>query len=284
MAAARRQTPMAPALVASAIVHVAIVAAAVISWPWLKTDMQFGKVVPVTLIPSNTPAEMAPAVQAPEPAPAMAPEPTPQAPAQPAPISSAPPTPPAAPSAAKAADKAKAATSKPAPSTKPAPSAAQAKADKGLDLDALMASLNAPGATPSAQQTSGLQGANRPRADLRAQTGHGADNTMSSDETAAFVGKLEKLWNPNCQVEGAAGINVKVHIRLTPQGWLAAPPDLPDRADIQSSGNPILIASAQRALSAVNRGAPYTELNPEHYSSWRDMNVTFVAKKACAQR
>ncbi|MEI9965143.1 MAG: hypothetical protein WDM92_10975 [Caulobacteraceae bacterium] len=78
-------------------------------------------------------------------------------------------------------------------------------------------------------------------------------------------------------------MNVKVRMRLTPQGWLAAPPELPDQRDIQSSGDPILIAASQRALSAVGRGAPYTELNPQHYTSWRELIVTFNAKQACAR-
>ena len=279
-----RRTNIYPSLFVSALLHGGILAAALISWPWLSRDMQFGKVVPVTLVTANPPAELAPAVEAPEPAPAMAPAPTPEAPPTPAPISPAPPAPLVAPAAAKSSAQAKPSTTKPAPSLKPAPSAAKAKADQGLDLDALMASLNGGTQKSSTRQTSGLQGANRPLTALKAQEGKGQDNSMSSDETAAFVGKLEKLWNPNCQVEGAAGVNVKVRIRLTPQGWLAAPPDLPDRGDIQSSGNPMLITSAQRALSAVSRGAPYTELNPEHYAAWREMTVNFDAKKACANK
>ena len=279
-----RRTNLYPSLLASALVHGAVLVAALISWPWLSKPVQLGKVVPVTLITANPPAEMAPAVQAPEEAPAMAPAPTPEAPPTPAPISPAPPTPPAPQAPAKSSAQAKPNTVKPTPSLKPAPSAAKAKADQGLDLDALLASVNGGTQKSSTRETSGLQGANRPRTALKAQEGKGQDNTMSSDEIGAFVGKLQKLWNPNCQVEGAAGVNVKVHIRLTPQGWLAAPPDLPDRGDIQSSGNPMLITSAQRALSAVSRGAPYTELNPEHYASWREMTVNFVAKEACANR
>ena len=107
---------------------------------------------------------------------------------------------------------------------------------------------------------------------------------MSASETGAFVSKLEKLWNPNCKVENAAGIVVKVHIKLTPQGWLAAKPELVDSGDIQSSGNPMLIAAATRALSAVGAGQPYTELNPDHYAGWREMVVKFDAKQACARQ
>jgi outer membrane biosynthesis protein TonB len=214
---------------------------------------------------------MAPAVQAPEPASAMAEEPTPEAPPEPAPVTPQPPTPQVKPSQAKASLAAKSA-------------AAPAKpANTGLDLDALLASVASSNQRATTRQTSGLQGANRPRTDLSAQEGKGTDDTMSASEIDALRSKLEKLWNPNCQVEGAAGVNVKVRMRLTSQGWLAAPPELPDRGDIQSSGDPILIAAAQRALSAVGAGAPYVELNPQHYASWREMIVNFDAKKACAR-
>ncbi len=129
-----------------------------------------------------------------------------------------------------------------------------------------------------------MQGANRPRTATIAQEGHGSDDHMSASEIAAFTSKLEKLWNPNCKVEGAAGVNVKVHVKLTPQGWLAAKPELADHGDIQSSGDAMLVASAQRALSAVGAGQPYTELNPDHYAGWREMIVTFDAKQACARQ
>lgn len=270
-AMSRQRTNLSPAFIASALAHAALVAATIIAWPWLSKEVTLGKVVPVTLVTSGPPAEMSPAVQAPTPAPAMAEQPTPEAPPEPAPVTPQPPTPEPTPSKAKAsvAPKSAAAPSKPAKT--------------GLDLDALLASVAASNPRASTRETSGLQGANRARADVSAQTGKGTDTTMSASEIGAFVSKLEKLWNPNCQVEGAAGVNVRVHIRLTPQGWLAAPPELADRGDIQSSRDPMLIAAAQRALSAVGRGAPYVELNPQHYASWREMIVNFDAKKACAQ-
>src|SRR5437763_1271735 len=81
--------------------------------------------------------------------------------------------------------------------------------------------------------------------------------SLSDGELGALRGKLEKLWNPNCAVEGAQGVVVKVRMRLTPEGRLAAPPELVNRAAIDGSGNAVLIASAQRAVSAVGRGQPY---------------------------
>ena len=278
-----RRSDFAPALIFSAVAHAGLLALALIAWPTVSTNLQLGKVVPVTLVTGDS-AEMAPAVKAPEPAPAMTPEPTPDAPAEPAPISPAPPSPLAPTAPAKAAAQSKPQEQTKTPSLKAAKAQASAKAaNQGLDLDALMQSLNNPSQQPSTHASSGLQGANRLRTDVIAQEGHGADDHLSSSEIDALVSKLQKLWNPNCQVEGAAGINVKVHMRLTADGRLAVPAVLPDRGDIDSSGDPILKAAAYRALSAATRGAPYTELNPEHYAIWRDLTVNFNAKKACAR-
>lgn len=286
MARSRTTTQRSPALIASLLAHAGLIAAALIAFPHIAKDLQLGKAVPVTLVTDGPPAEMAPAIQAPEPAPAMTPQPVEEAPAEPAPVTPAPPAPPAAASAPKPPAATKPTTAKPQPSPKPAPAqtAANRASQTGLDLDALMASISSSTQRPSTRESSGQRGANRPRADVTPQTGHGSDDKMSASELDALRSKLEKLWNPNCQVEGAAGINIKVHMRLTPDGRLAAPPELPDRGDIQNSGDAILIASAQRATSAVGRGAPYTELNPEHYQGWRDLIVNFNAKQACARK
>ncbi|MEI9965142.1 MAG: hypothetical protein WDM92_10970 [Caulobacteraceae bacterium] len=87
---ARRRTNLSPAFAASALAHAGIIAAALIAWPWLSKPLKLGEVVPVTLVTSGPPAALAPAVKAPEPAPAEAEEPTPEAPPEPAPISPAP--------------------------------------------------------------------------------------------------------------------------------------------------------------------------------------------------
>ncbi len=282
--ARRSSSSLSPALVASALGHVAVLAAALIAWPWMSKDMQFGKVVPVTLVTDGPAAEMAPALQAPTPAPAMAEAPVETAPPEPAPISPAPPTPVAS-AAPKPTPQTKANQAKPTPALKAAPSTAQSKPAKlGLDLDALLASVNSSNQRPTARESLGQQGANRPKTALQAQEGHGSDDHLASSEKDALSDKLQKLWNPNCQIVGGEGIIVRVHVRLTPQGFLAAPPDLPDRETIQSSGNPILIAAAARALSAVGRGQPYTDvLTPDHYPAWREMILKLSPQKCTPQ-
>ncbi len=282
----RARTQRSPALVASAIVHAAAIAAAVIAWPLLSKPIQFGKVVPVTLVTSGAPAEMAPALQSPEPQPAATPAPEPAAPPEPAPISPAPPSPPKAAAMPKPASASKPNPAKQTPALKPAPARASAQgARQDLDLDALMASIDSSRQAPSTRASSGQVGANRPRAEKVAQEGHGQDEKMSGDERQGLIDKLSKLWNPNCQVEAAAGVTIKVRFRLTAQGWVVGKPELADGEDVNSISDPVRRASAIRALSAVGAGQPYTDvLNPNHYADWRDVVVNFNAKQACARQ
>jgi outer membrane biosynthesis protein TonB len=265
---ARRRAEVSPALIASALAHVAFLAAVMIAWPWFAKPLKLGKVVDVTLITSGPAAELAQALKAETVAPAATETPTPEAPPEPAPLTAETPTQP---------------TPAPAVAAKPKPAPTKAKAKQDLDLDALLATVSKT-QSASNQPSSGRRGAPSARTDLAAREGKGEDDRMSASEIDALRSKLEKLWNPNCQVEGAAGVNVKVLMRLTPQGWLAAKPELRDKSQVEASGDAILIASAQRALSAVGAGAPYTELNPRHYSTWRELIVTFNAKEACAGR
>jgi hypothetical protein len=259
-----------PALLAAALGHVAVVAALLIGWPWLSKPVELGKVVPVTLVTNGPPADLAPAEKAPQPAPALAPAPTPEAPPQPAPISSAPPTPPAP-----------ASTPKPSQQAKPTPNKSNAK--QGLDLDQLMASLSSSPAKASTQQTSGQPGANRQKTAPVSQQGQGQDDHLSANELQALGDKLGKLWNPNCQVLGSNTTVIKVHLQLTPQGFVVRK-ELVNQAEIQASNNPVLVAAADRALSAVGRGEPYTDvLPPEHYAAWRDIIVKFNAKQVCSK-
>ena len=270
-------------MIASALVHGGVVAAALVAWPLLSKPISLGKVVPVTLLTNEPPAEMAAAVQAPAPAPAATPQPAPEAPPEPAPIKPLPPAPPTASAAPKPALKVKQTPQKQAPSIKPAPAAsAQAANRKDLDLDALMASIDNQRQTPAAKAASGQVGALRPRTEKTASEGHGQDTHMSGDERQGLADKLTKLWNPNCQVETAAGVDLRVHFLLSAQGFLVGQPEL---ANSPNLSDPVVAASAARALSAVGRGQPYNDvLTPAHYADWHSMTVHFNAKEACARK
>lgn len=252
-----------PALIGSAALHLSLLAAGLIAWPHFSRPMPSSpvtvKLVSRSPVADVRPAEAAPEAvlaEAPEPAPepVPVPEPTPVAPTPvPAPPTPAPPKPPAL-------DLDALASRLPKPKQQPR-----------LDLNALASRL--PRQAANAPRGPAL----RPETAPEARQAAGAAQGLSADEASLLAAKLNRLWNPNCGAEGAAGIVVKVNIRLTQTGGLASPPALVG----PQSGDPVWQAAAQRALNAAARGAPYDELPRERFAVWKDINVNFDGREAC---
>jgi outer membrane biosynthesis protein TonB len=253
-----------PALVGAVLLHVLVLGAGLIALPFWSKPMQIVNATPVTIVSQAPPA----APSAPTEAPTETPETTPE------------PAPP------------------PAPAPKPAPPAPAPKPQpKPLDLNALANSLPTAKAKPdrsarpssppvnlaalsaSLARTSGARGPARSAAGPIVSPG--PVRPLTGDEMGAVVSKLMRLWHPNCGAEGGGRVVVRVAIHLTPDGGLARPPELLDRPVVDAAG-PVAQASAQRALSAVVQGEPYTELPRDRYAAWRDITVKFDAKQACS--
>ncbi len=278
--ARRDRDSRAPAMIGSAALHALVFGAAFIALPFVSTPVKEINSVPITIV-SHAPPEPAQAVEAPVPvqaaapnmAPAIQPEPPPPPPApqaapQPKPAPPSPPAPKPAPvpkPQPKPLDLAALASS--LPQTKPVKAQA-----KPLDLGALAASLPKRPASP-------LRGPARPAANPVAQAG--PPKPLSGDDLSALTAKLNRLWLPNCADEVGSRVVVKVEMRLTPDGRLASPPLLIDKPILDAAG-PVVAASAQRALVAVQRGEPYSELPRDRYEVWKDIIVRFDARKACA--
>jgi outer membrane biosynthesis protein TonB len=267
-----------PALIASAILHVGIVAATLIAWPHFGKPITMQASVPVTLVAHAPVADVRPAIEAPEAQIAQAEEPAPPTPQPPAPeVVEAPPAPPppvpkaAAPAPPKPQPtldlNALAKSAKPTQRQLDLKALSQQKPRPTLDLDSLAA-----GGRPRNAQ----RGPNRAETDTQARQALGAASGLTADEASLLYAKLIKLWNPNCAAEGGANIVVKVHIRLSPEGRLQIPPQL-----ASSGSGAIWQAAATRALTAVARGEPYTELRRERYNAWKDIVFNFDARKAC---
>ena len=275
-----------PAYAASAGLHLIVLLAGVIAWPWM-APTKIMTVTPVTLVSRaevtdlraaekaetvqeaavETPVETAPpeVVTPPPPAPAK-PQPTPK-PVPPKPVPTKPA--PAFNLDQLAASVSKAKLQKPTPAAKPAPS---------LDLDALAASV---GKSPSsAKPSSAPKGATRAQTDLVARQAVGAGKGATVDQLAAISAKLGRLWNPNCGVEGSANVVVKIRLTLDPNGRLLRAV-LVDEQRINGSGDSVLRAAATRALTAVARAAPYDELPSEDFANWRSFVVAFDARQQC---
>lgn len=268
---ARQRSDLSLALIVSAIVHVALVGAALIPWPWAR-ELKVGAVVPINIV-SSIPANPRPAIAGPEPQTAQTETPEPDAPPvaepeapQPAPTAAPAPTPRPTPAPRPAPTP----TPKPAPPKKaePAPRPATPKKDNSLDLDALADSLK--GAKSSA-----------PRGPNRAETAREARNSTGAAASAAAMSgltdELQRRWNPNCEVEAARAVRVRVTFRLGSDGRVVG--DV--RAGGQeSSSDPVVRAAAERAIRAVYASAPFTTLPREFYGDL--IAVNFNAAQACA--
>jgi hypothetical protein len=268
-----------PALIGSAALHLSLLAATLIAWPHFAKPLPSAAVA-VKLVAKAPQADVRPAEEAPEvqtaQAPETAPEPVPvpePTPAAPTPVP-APPTPAPAP---------------PKPQPKLDLNALSKPKTPTLDLDALASKLPKPKAQPKLDLNAlasrlPRQAANAPKGPaLRPETAPearqalGPAQGLTADEANLLAAKLNRLWNPNCGAEGAGAIVVKVNIRLTPVGELAAPPQLVG----PQSNDPVWQAAARRALTAAARGAPYSELPRDRYAVWKDVNVNFNGREAC---
>lgn len=279
---AREQSP---ALIGSVLLHGAVAAALLFAWPWSR-DLKLGSAVPVTIVTNAPPAELAPAVRAPEPQAAQTEQPAPEAPPEvtppapqptPQPVPK-PPTPqpkPAPPQPQPTPKPTPAPTPKPTPAPpKPAPAPTPAakpapKAEKSLDLDALAASVS-----KMSKPSSAAKGPARAATAPEARTGTG-----SADAAAAMNGladELQRRWNPNCGVVEGRQVVVQVSFRLNAGGGVAGEP----QAQIQGPATAAAQVGAQRAVSAVFAAAPYRNLPREFYGQL--IRVTFNAREACS--
>jgi outer membrane biosynthesis protein TonB len=243
---------------------------------------------PPSPVETPTPTPSVPPPPPPQPTPSPRPKPHPVPPAPRPPLPTPKPTPQPKPPQPKP------------PPPKPAPDldlSSLAKAPKhaaaSLDLTSL-AKSKAHGAHPSdlnlaalAGETAGghrggaaARGAFRPETDRFARQAVGAANALTGDELGALQAKMIPLWHPNCGVEGAQHVVIKVELKLDGAMRLAAPPKLLAETSSGASSD-VVDAAAQRALTATAAGAPYTEL-PKNAP--KDIILKFDAKQMCASQ
>ncbi|MEM9422617.1 MAG: hypothetical protein AAF986_08945 [Pseudomonadota bacterium] len=103
------------------------------------------------------------------------------------------------------------------------------------------------------------------------QIGEGQELTIREEDL--FRARMYECWNPDMGVPNADELVVEVKIFLNRDGSLAGPPEVLNNGVINRSGNSYWTAARQRALTAVQRCAPYSFLDPGRYENWR--NVTF---------
>jgi len=243
--------------------------------------------------PVETPTPT-PSVPPPPPEPSPAPKPAPQPKPHPLPPTPRPPIPAPMP--------------KPTPAPKPKPPPPKPSADLDLsslakaakhapaDLDlSSLAKVKSHGTHPSdlnltalAGETAGghrggaaSRGAFRPETDRVVRAAVGAANALTGDELGALQAKLIPLWHPNCGVEGAQHVVIKVELRLNANMGLAVSPPNAVASTSAGASADVMEAAKQRAITATAEGAPYIELRK---NGPKDIILTFDAKQMCASQ
>ncbi|WP_158916368.1 hypothetical protein [Caulobacter sp. S45] len=131
--------------------------------------------------------------------------------------------------------------------------------------------------SPSGHRANAAKGQAHAETDRTARMAAGAATALDANTLGALTAKVIRLWHPNCGIEGATGVEVKVRFLLTPDHRLAGQPTVFKKSSSGAS-EAVMNAAAQRAVSAVAQGAPYTELPP---TANRDIILDFDAKSAC---
>ena len=122
---------------------------------------------------------------------------------------------------------------------------------------------------PSRKASTGLDPNNVPS--LGTPSGMAA--RLSQSEIDALRARLMALWSPPVGVQDPNELIVNVTVRLRPDGRLAAPPFA------RVNGRSVAaMASRDSAVRAILTGQPFDMLKPEHYDTWKEIELTFDPK------
>lgn len=257
---ARERTSMAPALVASAVLHGGLLAAALLFGLINKKPFELGGGVPVTLV-SEGPAQFQDAPKADEEqlAQSETPEDVAVEPEPPPPAPAAPPTAPPKPS--------------PDPAKKPQPTK-PARPTSSLDFDRLLSDVQSTGRKPA--KPAGKPGPAQAASTQMPGTSKGP-STAAKGYLLTLGDDLGRRWNPNCLVEGGSNVQIKVKFVVLNGGRLLAPPT----SSVDTSGDSMVQAARDRAKRAVRAAEPFPNFPPELYG--QEITVNFNAREICGR-
>lgn len=286
-----------PALIASALLHVGLLAATLITWPWTR-ELKVGASVPINIVSSAPSADLRPAVEAEAPQEAMTEAPVPDAPVEavtpePAPVPTPPkPTPPPPKPQPKPVPTPPKPVPTPTPKPVPKPVAkpppqpaapapktpakpAPKKASSSDFLDSLEADVAKLSKSSGAQRSSATKGASRPETAREARSTAGTG--LSANAIEGLADELQRRWNPNCEVEGGRDVKVKVTFTLGAGGRVVGSVTAGGQ---ERSPDPVVKAAADRAIRAVYAASPFTRLPREFQGG--AIAVNFNAREACS--
>ena len=93
---------------------------------------------------------------------------------------------------------------------------------------------------------------------------------LSQSELDALRARLMALWNPPVGIQNPEDFVIRIRIQLGRDGRLTAPPLV-----ITHGSGQLYNTARDSAVRAVFRGQPFDMLKPEHYDTWKDIEVTF---------
>ncbi|MDP1631387.1 MAG: energy transducer TonB [Caulobacter sp.] len=255
----RERTGLTPALAASLALHVGLFAAVFLAGVFFKKPLLMGGAIPVTIVSQGPPAaRMAELSNVEEISQGeeVVPEPEPEPVAPPEPIPEPSKTPP-----------------KPDPTPKPKPKPTQRA---NLDLDRLLTDVESSRPRPSRAAGGGGGQAQR---DRTVAVGTSAGPSAGAKGYLLTLGSdLGQRWNPNCQVEGGADVNIRVSFIVSSNGRLLSTP-VSSGDDASSS---IVKSASDRAVRAVRMTEPFPNFPPELYGE--KITVNFNANQVCGNR
>lgn len=104
-------------------------------------------------------------------------------------------------------------------------------------------------------------------------TGATATSNLATDLVGAFRGHLRTCSRLPGSIASADNVMVKLRVIMTPEGRLAAEPDVIEVA------NPLkALALKQAAVTALTACQPYTMLPPDRYREWRVLELSFTPR------
>ena len=108
-------------------------------------------------------------------------------------------------------------------------------------------------------------------ASLGAATGNAARLTQS--EIDAFRRRIASCWTIPVGAEGADNLKVVFRVMFRRDGSVERGPDT-----IEGTSSPYGPAFAESGRRAILQCQPYTMLKPEHYDSWKDIEIGFTPR------
>ena len=103
---------------------------------------------------------------------------------------------------------------------------------------------------------------------LGTATGNAAK--LSQSEIDALRARLMSLWNPPIGIQNPEDFVIRIRIQLGRDGKLSAPPTV-----LSTGTGPLYNSARDSAVRAVFQGQPFNMLKPDHYETWKDIEVTF---------